>query len=243
MVNQTHSRMHISKVNEVYLHLEVDSGLGQELADYFTFEVPGAKFMPMYKKRIWDGKIRLYSQKTGKIYCGLLPYIKKFCSKNSIEYILEEGIEDDRNLIYEDVRKFTESLRPKSKGKKLDIRDYQTDAILHSLRKHRSLIISPTASGKSLIIYALVRYYNLLLKDKKILILVPTTSLVEQMYSDFIDYGWNDKYVHRIYSGHERTTDKPVVVSTWQSLYKLPKKYFVDFGCIIGDEAHLFKAR
>ena len=72
----------------------------------------------------------------------------------------------------------------------------------------------------------MVRYYNLLLKDKKILILVPTTSLVEQMYSDFIDYGWSDKYVHRIYSGHERTTDKPVVVSTWQSLYKLPKKYF-----------------
>ncbi len=235
--------MHISKVNEVYLNLEVDSGLGQELADYFTFDVPGAKFMPMYKKRIWDGKIRLYSQKTGKIYCGLLPYIKKFCSKNSVEYILEEGIEDDRTLIHEDVRKFTESLRPKSKGKKLDIRDYQTNAILHSLRKHRSLIISPTASGKSLIIYALVRYYNLLLKDKKILILVPTTSLVEQMYSDFIDYGWSDKYVHRIYSGHERTTDKPVVVSTWQSLYKLPKKYFEDFGCIIGDEAHLFKAR
>ena len=54
--------MHISKINEVYLNLEVDSGLGQELADYFTFDVPGAKFMPMYKKRIWDGKIRLYSQ-------------------------------------------------------------------------------------------------------------------------------------------------------------------------------------
>ena len=235
--------MHISKVNEVYLNLEVDSGLGRELADYFTFEVPGAKFMPMYKKRIWDGKVRLYSQKTNKIYCGLLPYIKQFCSRNSIDYIIEEGVEDDRNLIREDVRKFTESLRPQSKGKKLDIRDYQTDAILHSLRKHRSLIISPTASGKSLIIYTLVRYYNLLLKDKKILILVPTTSLVEQMYSDFIDYGWSDKNIHRIYSGHERTTDKPVVVSTWQSLYKMPKKYFKDFGCIIGDEAHLFKAR
>ena len=68
--------MHISKVNEVYLHLEVDSGLSQELADYFTFDVPGAKFMPMYKKRIWDGKVRLYSQQTGKIYCGLLPYVK-----------------------------------------------------------------------------------------------------------------------------------------------------------------------
>ena len=243
MVNQTHSKMHISKVNEVYLNLEVDSGLSRELADYFTFEVPGAKFMPMYKKRIWDGKIRLYSQQTNKIYCGLLPYIKQFCSRNSIDYIIEKGVEDDRNLIREDVRKFTESLRPQSKGNQLEIRDYQTDAILHSLRKHRSLIVSPTASGKSLIIYALIRYYNLLLKDKKILILVPTTSLVEQMYSDFIDYGWNDRYIHRIYSGHERVTDKPVIVSTWQSLYKMPKKYFENFGCVLGDEAHLFKSK
>ena len=235
--------MHISKVNEVYLNLEVDSGLGREIADYFTFEVPGAKFMPMYKKRIWDGKVRLYSQKTGKIYCGLLPYIKQFCSRNSIDYIIEEGVEDDRNVIHKDVRAFTESLRPQSKGTQLEIRDYQTDAILYSLRKHRSLIVSPTASGKSLIIYALIRYYNLLLKDKKILILVPTTSLVEQMYSDFIDYGWNDRYIHRIYSGHERVTDKPVVISTWQSLYKMPKKYFENFGCVLGDEAHLFKAK
>ena len=74
---------------------------------------------------------------------------------------------------------------------------------------------------ESLIIYFLVRFYNV-----KTLILVPTTSLVEQMYSDFIDYGWNDKYLHRIYQGHEKDTDKPVIISTWQSLYKLDKKYF-----------------
>ena len=212
--------MHISKVNEVYLHLEVDSSLSRELADYFTFEVPGAKFMPTYRNRMWDGKIRLYSQQTGKIYSGLLPYIKEFCLRNSIKYIIEEGIENDRNIIREDVGKFIISLQPQTKGEKLQVRDYQLNAVLHALRKHRCLILSPTASGKSLIIYTLVRYYNYLLKltNKKILILVPTTSLVEQMYSDFIDYGWKDEYIHRIYSGHERTTEKPVIVSTWQSL-------------------------
>ena len=243
MVNQTHFKMHISKVNEVYLNLEVDSSLSRELADYFTFEVPGARFMPAYKNRVWDGKIRLFSEQTGKIYVGLLPYIKEFCSRNSIEYIIEKGIENDKLLDSESIRGFINSLQAKSKGQKLEVRDYQTNAVFHALRKHRSLIVSPTASGKSLIIYSLVRYYNLLLKDKKILILVPTTSLVEQMYSDFIDYGWKDDYIHRIYSGHERTTDKPVIVSTWQSLYKMTKKYFSDFGCIIGDEAHLFKAK
>ena len=96
MVNQTHFKMHISKVNEVYLNLEVDSSLSRELADYFTFEVPGARFMPAYKNRVWDGKIRLFSEQTGKIYVGLLPYIKEFCSRNSIEYIIEKGIENDK---------------------------------------------------------------------------------------------------------------------------------------------------
>ena len=111
------------------------------------------------------------------------------------------------------------------------------------LCKNRGMLVSPTASGKSLIIYSLIRFYYHLLKENKILILVPTTSLVEQMYSDFIDYGWDDKYLHRIYQGHEKDTDKPVIISTWQSLYKLDKKYFENFGCVIGDEPHLFKSK
>ena len=28
-----------------------------------------------------------------------------------------------------------------------------------------------------------------------------------------------------------------------QSLYKFPKSYFKDFGCVVGDEAHLFKSK
>ena len=121
--------MKISKVNEVYLTLEVDDSLERELSDYFTFEVPGAKFMPHYRKKLWDGKIRLFSPHNGRIYVGLLPYIKEFCSKNSIEYILEEGVENDRNVIRQDVRDFATSLRPQSKGQQIEIRDYQLDAI------------------------------------------------------------------------------------------------------------------
>ena len=34
-----------------------------------------------------------------------------------------------------------------------------------------------------------------------------------------------------------------MVITTWQSVYKLPKTYFKNFGAIIGDEAHLFKAK
>ena len=233
--------MKISKINEVYLELEVDEDVSRELSDYFTFEVPGAKYMPHYRRKLWDGKIRLFSPHNGRIYVGLLPYIKEFCSRNSIEYIMEKGVENDRNVIRESVRDFAESLRPKSRGKPIQFRDYQIDAIWHAIQSNRCLLLSPTASGKSLIIYTLVRYYHLM--KLKTLILVPTTSLVEQMYSDFIDYGWEDKHIHRVYAGHDKGSKKPVVISTWQSIYKLYKPYFAQYGCIIGDEAHLFKAK
>ena len=77
----------------------------------------------------------------------------------------------------------------------------------------------------------------------KVLILVPTTSLVEQMASDFKSYGWSEDHIHKVYSGHDKQSDRPVVISTWQSLYKLPKSYFKQFQCVFGDEAHTFKAK
>ena len=93
-------KMHISKLNEVYLKVETDSGLARELSDYFTFEVPGARFMPAYRNKIWDGKIRLFSAQTGKIYFGLLTYIEQFCVTNEVEYIIEDNLKDEKlNLL------------------------------------------------------------------------------------------------------------------------------------------------
>ena len=235
--------MHISKKNEVYLILEeLSLSQRQELADFFTFEVPNAKFMPIVRKRIWDGKIRLFSPANGEIYVGLLPYIKEYCKTKNIKYIIEKGAEDERDVMGAVVRGFVKSLKPKSKGKSLKIRDYQIEAIRLAISRNRSLIVSPTASGKSLIIYSLVRYYQM--AGHRTLILVPTTSLVEQMYTDFEDYGWSSgTYCQKVYQGYTTKITKDVVISTWQSIYKMPKKYFEQFGCVIGDEAHFFKAK
>ena len=137
--------------------------------------MPGAKFMPTFRNRVWDGKIRLFSQQTGKIYVGLLPYIKEFCDRNDVEYTSETDVEDDRDIDCTIAKDYITSLKPMSKGKRLSIRDYQSDAFCHAIQRHRCLLVSPTASCKSLIIYALVRYYEML-QDIKILILVPTTS-------------------------------------------------------------------
>ena len=221
--------MRISKKNEVYLILDdMSESTRRELTEFFTFEVPGARFMPMYRKRIWDGKIRLFSPANGEIYVGLLDYVIKYCDDNNVSYELEEGVRDERDVVRQVARGFIKSLKPKSQGKSIKVRDYQIDAVRLAISRNRSLIVSPTASGKSLIIYALTRYYQM--AGLKTLILVPTTSLVEQMYSDFEDYGWSSgTYCQRIYQGHDTRVTKDVVISTWQSLYKMPKKYFQDF--------------
>ena len=236
----------VSKKNEVYLEVDTEPSTARSLSEHFTFEVPGARFMPAYRNRIWDGKIRLYSPSSGELYLGLLPYLEKWLDEWEEPYEIDEELKDEKEIDRKVLDGFIRQLNLRARGKSIEPRDYQVDAVDFAIRKHRALLLSPTASGKSLIIYILVRYYKLLLKEQdtdKILILVPTTSLVEQMYSDFIDYGWSDEHMQKVYSGHDREVTKTVVISTWQSLYKMPKSYFKKFGLVIGDEAHLFKAK
>ena len=229
----------ISKKNEVHLFVKTEPNYARELSDFFTFEVPGARFMPTYRNKIWDGKIRLYSVASNEIYVGLLPYIEEFAKRNDIDIEYKEGVRNERKYGTSELDRFVGRVSPKSKGKTLQIRDYQMAAFTHAVRNNRSLSLSPTASGKSLIIYLLSRWYE----SNRVLILVPTTSLVEQMYSDFLDYGYLEAKMQKIYQGHSREITKEVTISTWQSLYKMPKKFFEQFGCILGDEVHLFKAK
>jgi len=232
----------IEKKNDVYLTVDCDPNVQREISEFFTFYVPGYKFMPAFRNRMWDGKIRLFSQKTKEIYFGLYPYIKAFCEERGYHIVAGKNVDIENKVDKDIVKKFSNGL-----GQKFEARDYQIDAIYHSLKFNRTLLLSPTASGKSFVIYALIRYYSHLIKDRKnnrCLLIVPTTSLVEQMYSDFKSYGWDvKKYCHRLYSGYSNETDKKVLISTWQSLYKLPKKYFEQFGAVFGDEAHLFKSK
>jgi superfamily II DNA or RNA helicase len=234
----------ISKKDEVYAKITCEKHITKELSEYFTFFVPGYQFVPAYRNRIWDGKIRMFNLQTNQIYLGLLPYIEAFC--NERKYTFDYGdprpdIEDEYSVYH--AKKFIGDLNIHARGEPIEIRDHQIDAYIHAMQKRRALLVSPTASGKSLIIYLIFRqlhqYQNL-----KGLIIVPTTSLVEQLYSDFGDYNNGEMTnVHRIYQGKEKDTDKPLTISTWQSLYKLPKEYFHQFDYIIGDEAHLFKAQ
>ena len=232
--------LHISKIDEVYIKIDCEPSVAQEICDYFTFYVPGYTFMPSFRSKLWDGKIRLYSTYDRKLYGGLLSHVAKFAVSRKYDIVSEHDFENEPVVLTED---YVNSLKLHSKGNLLDVRDYQLKAVTKALNKQRVLLVSPTASGKSLIIYMLIRYL-----DVPSLIIVPTTSLVEQMYKDFADYsvvnGWSvEDNCHRIYSGYELETEKPIVISTWQSLHRLGMKFFNDFELVIGDEAHGFKAK
>jgi superfamily II DNA or RNA helicase len=236
------SHLVISKKNEVYLHIQAEPHVYYELADQFTFDVPNAKFAPAYRNKYWDGKIRLFSTQTGEIYVGLLDRIIRFCENHEYTYEFKDNkfyglpFELNQHISKEGVKDYVTGISRHSP------RDYQIEGVYDALKHNRKLLISPTASGKSLMIYSLVRYY--VEKQQNILVVVPTTSLVEQMYKDFADYGWDvGSYCHKIYAGKERETDSQVIITTWQSIYKLPKQYFSRFNVVVGDEAHQFKSK
>ena len=222
------SEIILKKIDEVFMQVQCDDGLARDLHDFFSFTVPNAKFMPSVKHRYWDGKVRLFSIKTNKIYIGLLPYVDEFCRERGYDII---GIND---IIGEKERQPDENFIQEL-GLPFEPRDYQLDAFRTAVQYGRQLLLSPTASGKSLIIYLLARYYN-----KKTVIIVPTTSLVEQMAKDFEDYGY-DKKVCKIYSG-QPVFDADITITTWQSFSKAPKNVLESFDVVFGDEAHLFKA-
>lgn len=232
-----HDLIRVSKIDEVYMMLQCEKSTAQEICDLFTYLVPGHEYMPPYKKKLWDGKIRLFQLRERKLYIGLLPYLEKFCKSRNYGIEVASDVYRRNNINLDDLYAFITEL-----DIPYEIRDYQLDGILYVLNHKRCVLVSPTASGKSLIIYVLLRCF--FKNIDKILIIVPTTNLVEQMYKDFSEYGFDsDKFVHRIYQGQEKQTDKRVVISTWQSLYKMDKEYFKDFGAVIGDEAHQFKAK
>jgi len=236
----------IVKKDEVYAKITCERDVARELSEYFTFFVPGHQFVPAFRNKIWDGKIRLFNLQTQQLYLGLTSYLQEFADER--QYFIDWGdlkLQDEYSIYH--FNKFVESLNLHSQGKPIQVRDHQRKAFIHAIQQRRSLLLSPTASGKSLIIYLLFRqlldYQNL-----KGLIIVPTTSLVEQLYSDFADYSSHNGFliedaVHRIYQGKDKVSDKPLFISTWQSLYQMPPEYFEQFDYIIGDEAHLFKAQ
>lgn len=182
--------------------VECEPYIAQEIYDTFSFYVPGYKFMPAFKRKVWDGQIHMLNKMNGEINAGLLHHIKRFAMDKGYGVVVEEsayGIPGQKNKInHMEQLTFMSSL-------KLPFvpRDYQYDAVSHAIENKRCVLVSPTGSGKSLIIYMLFRWYINTHPDK-VLIVVPTTGLVEQMFKDFGEYGFDStENCHVIYSGKD----------------------------------------
>ena len=226
-----HGRLIVAKKDEVYLYISTEDSIRKELSEFFKFKVPGSEFIPAVRRRFWDGYIRLFNLNTNTLYLGLFSYLKEFCDERGYEI---EGYEPEKDIFT--IERYEEIVQDIP----LKLRDYQKEAIAYAAHNQKCILVSPTASGKSLMIYSLIRY-NFLKKNKKALVIVPTTSLVEQMAKDFRDYGFRGD-IAKIYGG-DKGADAPIVVTTWQSMMRMPKDFGNDFGMVIGDEAHLFAAK
>jgi superfamily II DNA or RNA helicase len=246
--------INIENFNATYIRIFVDDfGIEQEIKSFFTFFAPGYKFTPKFKAKIWDGKIYLFDSRRKTLYKGLLNILIKFCKDRDYEYSIDKTLNPTTKINDQEVKDFVNSLNVHARGNPLSIRDYQYQAIYKSLETKRNLLLSPTSSGKSLILYSKVRYHIDVL-DHRILIIVPTTMLVEQLFSDFKDYSSHNGFsvednVQLLYSGKEKLFDRNVMISTWQSLTAMMKNQPREFSDLVSkvdvalfDEAHTYKA-
>lgn len=217
-----------------YCYVWASESIERELSEELSFLVPGSQYMSKFRKG-WDGKVRLLNRTTKMVYAGLASRIERWARKQN--YTIEnrlppavsawDGFDTERLL--------------QTYPTALEVRDYQRDAITYGLHHSRAVLLSPTASGKSLVLYYLVRARMM---DGPVLLVVPTITLVKQMVEDWRGYGWTDvdTFVHQITGGVKKETQKPVVVSTWQSIFRQPEEWFSRYRTLLGDEAHTFKA-
>ena len=217
-----------NQLDAVYLKVDCERGISQELSDFFTFKVPGYQFMPAYRNKMWDGNIRLFNVHDKTIYAGLADYIAKFAADRGYPFRYKScSTYPQLQLDEQQIAEYLLSLKLTAAGKPITPHPHQISAIHTALNDQRCLLLSPTASGKSLIIYSTIRYLlDHVDQNRKILLIVPTIGLVNQMYSDFLDYssqnGWDVKRnCQTIFSGQEKTTRARVVISTWQSIFRM----------------------
>jgi superfamily II DNA or RNA helicase len=260
--------IYIEPLNASYLKIHTSEAIKHELSDFYTFDLPGAQFMPggrwsKSSKGSWDGKIRLYSKRDSLLPAGLLEnIIEEFGTRRGYSTVRGRNLffgTDSSALTRDSLQSFVDGLNIcGADGSRITPRSDQLDAVEHCLRKRRSLVLSPTASGKTLIAYILFQYYRSKADSFRGLVLVPRIQLVDQLVGDWCifskqaprEYILTESDFQRIYGGRESlvaggksgSTDK-FVVSTWQSIYKLPAEVFQQFTHVLGDEAHEFKAK
>jgi len=239
----------VEKENEVYVRIRTDD-VSQDfnLKDYLSCYIPNHKFHPKVKAKIWDGKVSQFDLTTSRLPIGLLPYFHQFCKSYGYEYKFNFDVKELFNKIdMEAVQKFSEQILEgvtNEDGEPIVLRDYQLQSVVNSIKNKRGVILNPTASGKSLIIYVLFRMLLAQDVERKFILVVPSINLVSQIYSDFQEYGWHDVgyYCTRMCTGFTPDFSSSVLITTWQSVSKKAPRFFEPYDVLLIDETHNAKA-
>jgi superfamily II DNA or RNA helicase len=226
----------IEKLNAVYFKIHCNFEQLLELRDFFTTHAENYWFSPKYKAKMWDGKISFFNTNDNTLPIGLFKFLHCFLKLHKYNYELKFKEDEFFNHItHEDLNKLFVAL---FKNKEFYPRDYQIDSVFKFLNKKRGVVELPTGSGKSNIIYVLIRYL-LASVDKKILLVVPNINLTLQMFSDFKEYGFEEisDYVSVLFHDSKMyDKNKRILISTWQSIYKKQYNFFEEFDAVIVDE-------
>lgn len=252
----------IEKISEVHLKVWGSMDVEQEIKDFYTFKAPRHQFHPKFKARLWDGTMSLYNLATKRLPAGLIHSLLEFLTNEGVEVEFVENKDFghpcgyDEEITIEDVKEFCDSLQPWSDKQQsvIEIHDYQYEAIFQALKSRRLALISPTASGKSLILYCIIRYLIDKIDDTaRICLVVPNVGLVNQMFSDFDEYskvnGWKVEDIsQKLFSGKPRELTQQILITTWQSLKSvIPKqggsKVLNTYDAVLVDEAHAAKGK
>lgn len=245
----------ITKVNETWMRVECkEVYMELDIQDRFSFKVADAKFHPLVRASKWDGIKKLYNRKTKRMHCGLLYDVLSLADKKEwCVWTDPTLIPDSDSITTEELSELvSELIKPHDDGKPIEPYDYQLEAVEYMLNMDRSVCLAATSAGKSLILYLAIRLYQFMdeLKGKTIFITVPSISLVEQLYSDFENYStfdgsqWHvNQWCQKVSSKYPKAINKHVVITTWQSMEKLPYDVFEDIGAIFVDEVHTAKAK
>lgn len=243
--------MIIKKLNESYLKIDCELDEARFISDYFTFTPKNYWFMKKNRPN-WNGKIKLFNLTSCTLPIGCLDKLISLLKTNNYNFTLDESckkysIECSDELLRTFINdKLKIDINYLSEIGKLNLEqlEYQIDATIETFENNKLIILLPTGAGKSFAQF-LVANYGLHKGLKKVLLIVPTVNLVNQMENDFLDYGKSipdyHKYIHKIYSGQEKSANTPITISTWQSLssiIKTNKEWLSQFEIILVDEVH-----
>lgn len=222
-----------------------------EISERFSFKVDNAQFDPRVRSGRWDGIKRLYNRTHKRMYSGLLFELVKFISKQEYTFKIDPALLVAPSAELADIQALTtDFIRPHDKGQPIEPYDYQYEAVTYMMNAGRSICLAATSAGKSLSMYLAIRLYQMAdeLEGKRILIVVPSKMLVEQLYGDFDNYStfegsqWKaSTFCQKVTGNYSKYIERPIVITTWHSLKTLHESTITQAGAIFVDECHSVK--